>query len=73
MVQKIEIGDPRIGKLTKENEMNCPKVEKLKLWEIGERDRDGTSKKINEVETRDRKVGELVKKTEMNVPKIENW
>ena len=36
VVTKTEMGDPRIRKLVKKNEMDVPKVGKKRSWKIGE-------------------------------------
>ena len=70
-VKKIEMGDPRIGKLVEKNEMHVQKLNNIgKLVKRIETGGLQARKIMKKVETGDRKVVDLVEKIQVNEPKV---
>ena len=65
-MQKIEVSDPKTGKLVKKNEMGEPKVGNIGVVRRLVR----AIETMQEIETGDMKVRELVKKIQMHKSKV---
>ena len=57
------MGDPRIGKSAKENDMDVPKVEKVGV----------VGKLVERIETDGTQARNMMKKVETVIEKYENW